>query len=159
MSEQRLTWSGNDRDGWTGYFWSSHIHWAFQIVPIIGGAAYRLDSPLPNPGYRADREPYFKDPDEAKKRANTLLREFETPAAILVNRNYRHRYADSATEYTFANKLYTHACDGPCDPREDGHYYEPEAITMRLVGSDTWIITRPGGRHANHSQEWTLPDP
>jgi hypothetical protein len=30
---------------------------------------------------------------------------------------------------------------------------------MRLVGSDTWIITRPGGRHATHSQEWSLPDP
>ncbi|MFI6634307.1 hypothetical protein ACIBI7_35960 [Nonomuraea fuscirosea] len=159
MSEQRLSWSGNDRDGWTGRFWSSPIPWQFRIVPIVGGVAYRLDNPLPNHGYRSDREPYFETSDKAKEYADILLREFEVPAAILVNRNYRHQYADAATEYTFANRLYTHDCDGPCDPRDDGHYYHPESITMRRVGGDTWIITRPGGRHANHSQEWALPDP
>ncbi|MFI6536619.1 hypothetical protein ACIBHY_29505 [Nonomuraea sp. NPDC050547] len=158
MSEKRLSWSGNDRDGWTGFFWSASVAWQFRIVPIVGGVAYRLDNPLPNPGYRADREPYFETSDQAKERADTLLREFTIPAAVLANGSYRHQYAENATEYTFANKLYTHDCDGPCDPRDDGHCYSPEAIIMRLIGSDTWIITRPGGRHANHSQEWTLPD-
>ncbi|MGA4995832.1 hypothetical protein [Nonomuraea bangladeshensis] len=158
MSEERLVWRGNDRDGWTGYFWSSPVPWQFRIVPIVGGAAYRLDNPLPNHGYRSDREPYFKTSDEAKKRADTLLTEFEVPAAILVNRNYRHRYAENATEYVFNNALLFHACLNPCDPRDkDGHIFHPEAITMRYVRGDRWKLTRPDGRHATHWQEWAIP--
>ncbi|MEU4703355.1 hypothetical protein [Nonomuraea dietziae] len=153
----RIKWHKGLDGTITGYFWPSSITWQFRIVPIAKGAAYRLDNPLPNQGYTLDREPYFANPDEAKKRAEELFEPFVTVAAQMVNQNERHRHAGNATEYVFPDTLSMHACDGPCDPRDEVCFYEPEAMTMRLIGNGQWKITRPGGRHATRLQEWVIP--